>query len=382
MTAIAESAPGRFRFDRNELAGAFGDIGTDLPLLAGMILAAGLDAAGVLILFGVMQWLTAVRYGIPMAVQPLKAMAVIVITQQIAGPVLYGAGLAIGATMLLLAATGALTWLARVVPRAVVRGLQLGLGLQLALLALREYIPAAGRPGLFLAAAGFVLTLLLLGNRRFPPALLLIGIGVAYAFAYDVDAAQLAAGAGFTLPGFQVPDWEAITTGFVLLALPQIPLSLGNSLLATQQIASDLFPARRVSVRQLGFTYAAMNLVSPWFGGVPVCHGSGGLAGHYTFGARTGGSLLIYGSLYVVAGLFFAGSFGVLVRVFPLPMLGVLLFFEATALMLLVRDQVGSRVDLGVAVMVAVMAALLPYGYVLAMVAGTALWYGLTRRER
>jgi hypothetical protein len=380
VTAIAESAPRRIRFDRNELAGAFGDIGTDLPLLAGMILAAGLDAAGVLILFGVMQWLTAARYGIPMPVQPLKAMAVIVITQQIAGPVLFGAGLAIGATILLLAATGALSWLAQVVPKAVVRGLQLGLGLQLALLALRKYIPAAGRPGLLLAAAGFIVTLLLLGNRRFPPALLLIGLGVAYAFAYDVDASQLAAGAGFDLPRIQVPGWEAIATGFVVLALPQIPLSLGNSLLATRQIASDLFPARPVSVSQLGYTYAAMNLISPWFGGVPVCHGSGGLAGHYTFGARTGGSLVIYGSLYVVAGLFFAGAFALLVRVFPLPILGVLLLFEATALMLLVRDQVARRSDLAVAVTVALLAALLPYGYVIAMVTGTALWYGVARR--
>jgi hypothetical protein len=315
-----------------------------------------------------------------MPVQPLKAMAVIVITQQIAGPVLFGAGLAIGATMLLLAATGALSWLAQVVPKAVVRGLQLGLGLQLALLALRKYIPAAGRPGLLLAAAGFIVTLLLLGNRRFPPALLLIGLGVAYAFAYDVDASQLAAGAGFDLPRIQVPGWEAIATGFVLLALPQIPLSLGNSLLATRQIASDLFPARPVSVSQLGYTYAAMNLISPWFGGVPVCHGSGGLAGHYTFGARTGGSLVIYGSLYVVAGLFFAGTFALLVRVFPLPILGVLLLFEATALMLLVRDQVARRSDLAVAVTVALLAALLPYGYVIAMVTGTALWYGVARR--
>ena len=381
MTVIADAVPSRIRFDRNELAGAFGDIGTDLPLIAGMILAAGLDAAGVLILFGVMQWLTAVRYGIPMPVQPLKAMAVIVITQQIAGPVLYGAGLAIGATMLLLAATGALSWLARVIPKAVVRGLQLGLGLQLALLALREYIPAAGSPGLLLAAAGFILTLLLLGNRRFPPALLVIGLGGVHAFAYDVDAAQLAAGAGFTLPMIQIPTREAIVTGFVLLALPQIPLSLGNSLLATRQIASDLFPTRPVSVRQLGFTYAAMNLVSPWFGGVPVCHGSGGLAGHYTFGARTGGSLVIYGSLYVVAGLFFAGTFATLVRVFPLPILGVLLLFEAVALILLVRDQVARRGDLTVAVTVALMAALLPYGYVIAMIAGTALWYGMARRD-
>lgn len=368
------------RFDRNELAGAFGDIGTDLPLIAGMILAAGLDAAGVLILFGCMQWFTALRYGMPMAVQPLKAMAVIVITQRIAGPVLYGAGLAIGGTMLLLTLTGALSWLARVIPKAVVRGLQLGLGLQLALLALREYVPAEGRAGLILAAVGFLVTLLLLGNRRFPPALLVIALGVAYALLYDVDPSQLAAGAGFSLPTARIPTPDAIVTGFVVLALPQIPLSLGNSLLATRQVAADLFPARPVSMRQLGFTYSVMNLVSPWLGGVPVCHGSGGLAGHYTFGARTGGSLVIYGGLYLIAGLFFAGSFALLVRVFPLPILGVLLLFEAVALMLLVRDQFAARGDLAVAVLTALLAALLPYGYVIAMVAGTAMWYGIVRR--
>jgi hypothetical protein len=381
VTAASESARIDIRFDRNELAGAFGDIGTDLPLLAGMILVAGLDAASVLILFGAMQWLTAARYGMPMPVQPLKAMAVIVITQQIAAPVLYGAGLAIGATMLLLTASGALDRLARVVPKAVVRGLQLGLGLQLAILALRQYVPAGGRAGLLLAAAAFVLTVLLLGNRRFPPALIVIAMGVTYAFAADLDAAQLAAGVGISLPAFQVPPPEAIATGFVLLAVPQIPLSLGNSLLATRQLAEDLFPGKRVTMRQLGFTYAAMNLVAPWFGGVPVCHGSGGLAGHYTFGARTGGSIVIYGSLYVVAGLFFAGVFATLVRVFPLPVLGVLLLFEAFALMRLVRDQAGRSTDLAVAVLVALQAALLPYGYVIALVAGTALWHLLERRQ-
>ncbi|CAN5321766.1 putative sulfate/molybdate transporter [soil metagenome] len=369
------------RFDRNELAGAFGDIGTDLPLITGMIIAAGLDAAGVLILFGAMQWLTAVRYGIPMPVQPLKAMAVIVITQQIAAPVLYAAGLAIGATMLLLNVTGALSWLARVIPKAVVRGLQLGLGLQLALLAIRAYIPAAGGPGLILAATALLSTLLLLGNRRFPPALLVIAMGVAYAFAYDVDASQLAAGVGFHLPTVHVPTGETVVTGFMLLALPQIPLSLGNSLLATRQVAADLFPERSVSVRQLGFTYSVMNLVSPWLGGVPVCHGSGGLAGHYTFGARTGGSLVIYGGLYLIAGLFFAGTFALLVRVFPLPILGVLLLVEAVALMLLVRDQFAARADLAVAVITALPAVFLPYGYVIGMVAGTAMWYGSVRRS-
>ena len=95
----------------------------------------------------------------------------------------------------------------------------------------------------------------------------------------------------------------------MLLAIPQIPLSLGNSILATRQIAEDLFPEKHIGVRKLSLTYAVMNLVNPWFGGVPTCHGSGGLAGHYTFGARTGGSLIIYGSLFLILGLFFATGF-------------------------------------------------------------------------
>ena len=129
---------GGIRFDRNELAGAFGDIGTDLPLIVGMILAAGLHSASVLVMFGLMQYATALRYRMPMPVQPLKAVAVLVITQKIAPEVLYGGGFAIGLVMLALTLTGGITWLARVVPKAVIRGLQLGLGIQLAMLALKK----------------------------------------------------------------------------------------------------------------------------------------------------------------------------------------------------------------------------------------------------
>ena len=50
------------RFDRNEWSGAFGDIGTDLPLITGMILVSGIDAASVLIVFGIMPILTARLY--------------------------------------------------------------------------------------------------------------------------------------------------------------------------------------------------------------------------------------------------------------------------------------------------------------------------------
>ena len=103
----------RARFDRNEFSGAFGDIGTDFPLIVGMILAAGLHIPSVLICFGAMQILTGLIYGMPMPAQPLKAMAVLVITRKVSGNVLYGGGLAIGITMFVLAATGLIDQLAR-----------------------------------------------------------------------------------------------------------------------------------------------------------------------------------------------------------------------------------------------------------------------------
>ncbi len=369
----------RFRFDRNELAGAFGDIGTDLPLIVGMVMAAGLDAASVLVMFGIMQYATAIRYGMPMAVQPLKAMAVIVITQKIAGPVLFGAGLAIGVVMLLLTVTGALAWLARVVPKSVVRGLQLGLGLQLALLALGDYVRSAGVIGYGLAMIAFAIAIALYGNRRFPPALPIIALGMLYAFMFNLDARDLASGLGFTLPLLRMPAPADVWTGLVILALPQIPLSLGNSLLATRQTAHDLFPEKQITIRQLGYSYSLMNLVNPWLGGIPSCHGSGGLMGHYTFGARTGGSLLIYGSLFVAMGLFFAGAFSQVVQVFPLPVLGVLLLFEGWALMWLARDVVPVRRELAITVSVAVLAVMAPYGYLVGMAAGTVAHYALGR---
>ena len=372
------------RFDRNELAGAFGDIGTDLPLIVGMILAIGLHSASVLIMFGVMQYLTALTYRIPMPVQPLKAVAVIVITQKIAPGVLYGGGLAIGIAMLLLTITGGISWLSRVVPRAVIRGLQLGLGIQLSLLALRDYVQADGSRGYILAAIAFLIIVALFGNRRFPPALPVILLGAVYAFLFKLNASDMAGAVGLNLPRIQPVTLDNILAGFLVLALPQIPLSLGNSVLATRQVAEDLFPSSNITIRKLSITYAAMNLVNPFLGGVPTCHGSGGMVGHYTFGARTGGSIIIYGSIFLVLGLFFANGFQQVVQVFPLPMLGVLLLFEGAMLIMMLRDQSADRRNLFIAVLTGLIANGVPYGYAVGLVVGTALYYlksGLTHPE-
>ncbi|HEU5175482.1 MAG TPA: putative sulfate/molybdate transporter [Gemmatimonadaceae bacterium] len=379
-----ESQPAGLRFDRNELSGAFGDMGTDLPLLIGMLVASGLDAASVLIVFGVLQIATGIVYRMPMPVQPLKAVAAIVITQRIAPPVLFGGGLAIGVLMLLLATTGMLGWIGRAVPRPVVRGLQLGLGLQLSLLALRDYIPSLGAAGYALAVVSGGIILALFGNRKWPAAPFVIALGVIFAVATSAAPLELAAGPALALPGLRVPQWTDIVTGLLVLALPQLPLSIGNSVLATQQLARDLFPDRpALSLRRIGLTYGIMNVVAPFFGGVPTCHGSGGMAGHYAHGGRTGGSVVIYGTLFVLTGLLFSSGFHVIVQAFPLPTLGVLLLVEAIVLIALLRD-LPPRVATGLplAVMVGLIAALTPYGYLTGMVAGSLVAAAVAGRER
>lgn len=368
------TAAKRIRFDRNELAGAFGDMGTDVPLLIGMTLAAGLDGTSVLVMFGAMQILTGLAYRLPMPVQPLKAMAAIVIAQQASAATLYGAGLAIGLIMLLLTATGLLDWLARVIPKCVVRGIQLGLGLKLAAVALGNFVQADGASGYILAAGAFLLTVLLLGNRRLPAALPVVVLGLAYAAIFGLGG-SLGQSLAFRLPVPHVPHVSDIVTGFLVLALPQIPLSLGNSVLATRQLAEDLFPERRLTIRKIGLTYALMNLINPWFSGVPTCHGSGGMAGHFAFGGRTGGSVVIYGSLLVGLGLSMGGGFDLIVKAFPLPMLGVLLLFEALGLIWLLRDTADSRTEFPVAVLVGLLAAGLPYGFLIGLVVGSGLVY-------
>ncbi len=366
----------KIEFNRNELAGAFGDMGTDFPLLVGVIIAAGMDAASVLIMFGLMQVFSGLVYKMPMPVQPLKAVAALVIAKQISPAVIYGSGIAIGGLMLLLAVIGGLDWLARAIPKCVIRGIQFGLGLQLASVALAKYVQSDGNAGILLAVLAFVISILLLNNKRLPAALPVIGLGILFALLVKSDAQKLSQPVvAICLPQFSLIGISDIITGFLLLSLPQIPLSIGNSVLATAQITKDLFPARNVSVKKIGITYGIMNLIVPWFGGFPVCHGSGGLVGHYTFGGRTGGSVIIYGSVFLVLGVLFGKSFGHIINIFPLPMLGVLLLFESLGLIYHSRDIAGEKTEFPITILVGLIAAFLAYGFVIGMIIGVGIYY-------
>lgn len=368
------------KFNRNELSGAFGDIGTDFPLIVGMILAAGLDSPSVLIMFGIMQIFTGFFYKMPMPVQPLKAMAAIVISGGAAGAisanVLSGAGLSIGITVFILTVTRLIDFVNKIVPKCVVRGIQFGLGIQLAMMiAIKKYIFSDGSSGIMLALISFLIIIFLKNSRKYPAALFVIILGIIYASLFKPDAVNISSAIGINLPKLSFPSLANIMTGFIVLTLPQLPLSIGNSILATGQLAKDYFPGKNITVRKIGFTYSLTNIVSSFFSGIPVCHGSGGMAGHYTFGARTGGSVIIYGLMYLLFGLFLGNGFEDIANIFPLPALGVILFFEGVALLLLISDIGHDKIDLTIAIIVGIIAGGVDYGFLIGMVVGTSLYY-------
>ena len=128
---------------------------------------------------------------------------------------------------------------------------------------------------------------------------------------------------GALKPEFRLPAlaWGSLSmsdlwTGFVLLALPQLPLTFGNAFISITEENNRLFPNRPVTERAVAFSTGLMNLGSSLIGGIPMCHGAGGMAGHVQFGARTGGSSIILGSVLLCAGLFLSSSIVTVFRCF------------------------------------------------------------------
>jgi MFS superfamily sulfate permease-like transporter len=373
---ITQKIKKNVRFDRNELAGSFGDIGTDLPLIIGMIGVSGIDSASTFIVYGFLQVLSGLYYGVPMAVQPLKAVATIVIAQHLTGDVIYGGGLAIGLIMLFMTITGLVRKLSKIVAKPIVRGVQFGLGLTLANVALKDYVMSnSGFLEWLLVIIAFLIVLFLLGNRKYPAALVVIVLGGVYAVFFQItDLRCFIPSFQFSFPKLNLPDLQNVLDGFLLLALPQIPLSIGNSILASEQLVKDYYPEKKISASKIGFTYSLMNIVSPFLSGIPVCHGSGGMAGHYAFGARTGGSVVIYGMFYLVLGVFFSQSFEEIIKIFPIQILGVILFFEAITLVLLMKDLKSVKSEIYIAIIVGLIAFGIPYGFLIGLVIGVLLY--------
>ncbi len=328
----------RNRFDRMEWAGAFGDLGTLIPFAVAYITVLKMDPFGVLFAFGAAMLACGLYYKTPFPVQPMKAIGATAATQAaqtavISQATVLSAGLVTGALWLILGLTGAATTLAKLVSRPIVVGIVLGLGLGFMLEGIRMM-----NSGWIVAALALGGTLLLLTNRAIPAMFVLLVFGAVCGAIQDPTAAHalLAIHLVFRTPSFAFSalTWHDLMIGTLFLALPQMPLTLGNAVIAISEENNRLFPALPVTEKSVAISTGIMNIAGAALGGVPMCHGAGGMAGHVAFGARTGGAPIILGTLLLLLAFFLSGSIDALFNIFPRAVLGVVLFITGAQLAL------------------------------------------------
>lgn len=342
------------RFNLTELSGSFGDLGTFLPLAVAMALVCRLDFSIILICAGAMNILTGLCFRQPMPVQPMKAIAAVAITERLSAGDIAAAGLIMGVALVVLAASGTIDFVARWVPKSVVRGIQLGVGAKLVLTALSWIVSvdfsapkisqhmdwiAKDHPlnDSIILVAIVTAGLLLPWARRGPWLLIIFLLGFAVTYATNPDA--------FSNVSMQWPNFHIVTptlkewqTGLIDGAIPQLPLTLINSVIAICALSADYFPGRGASPRKVGLSVGFMNLLCVPFGAMPMCHGAGGLAAQYRFGARTGGSVIMLGALKLITGLLLGASLIHLLDAYPVAILCAMLILAGVTLASAARD--------------------------------------------
>jgi hypothetical protein len=302
-----------------ELAGSTGDFGTLFPLAIGYIVVNGLNPAGFLVMMGLANIVTGIVYRLPMPIEPMKVLAVVAIAQHWSPSMVYASGFAMGVIWLVFAATNLVGWIAKITPKSVIWGIQITLGLLLAIEAIKMLSTWWA-----LGVVSILIVLALRQNRYAPAAIVLMVLGVA-TIIINGNFQQVTPPA-LNLPpltGFRLEEvWQTL----LLAGFAQIPLTVTNATIATAALIKTYWPDKPVSERQLSLNQGIMNLILPFFGGMPMCHGAGGLAGQYYFGARTGGTNIIEGLIEVSLGLFFASSVAGLFVVFPSAIIGAMMF--------------------------------------------------------
>lgn len=343
------------RFDRVELAGSLGDLGTLLPIVLGMILVNKLSPTTVFLAFGLFYLVTGFYFRLPIPVQPLKAVGAIAIAypSQITESVIGAAGIIFGGILVVLSLSGMVDKISKLFSQAVVRGIQLALGLIFLKkgieLIVTQKLFLSGIEGHFseyyvnlgLGLAVFTVVLVLLDNRKLPAALVALAVGIIAGFALGGFQGQ-AFSIGPTRVHLISPSLADFWTALIMLVLPQIPLTIGNACVGTSDMCTTVFPnsplLSKTKAGRFALTMGIVNLPAGFFGAIPMCHGTGGLAAHYRFGARTGGAPILIGFLFLFLALILGELGFAILAMIPSSVLGVLLIFAGLELCPLVRS--------------------------------------------
>lgn len=353
-----------YRFNRMELAGSLGDLGTLLPLSIGMILINGLNPMGLYMAVGLFYIFAGLYFRVTSPVEPMKVISAYAIATGISAVQIQASSLWIFVFLLVIGGTGMITLIGRYIPKPVIRGVQVSTGVLLLSQGVKlmlgnsklQALHAAAEPYLIIQSLGpvplglivggilCVLTLLLLDNRRLPAALVVVGAGLLCGILWGTHEGLDHVRPGIFLPRllpFGIPSGGDFTFALLVLVLPQIPMTLGNAVIANADLSGQYFPAQgsRVTHRALCISMALANLMSFFLGGMPMCHGAGGLASRYRFGARTGGSNLIIGAIFILLALLLGEKLMGIIYLLPMSALGVLLIFAGMQLSLTLLDM-------------------------------------------
>jgi SulP family sulfate permease len=348
-------------FDRRELAGSLGDLGTLLPIAIGLILVNGLDATAVLLMIGLYYILAGAYFRTTVPVQPMKVIGAYAIAQAVTPVQITSAGFCVGVILLILAVTGAIKLIGNIVPKPVIRGVQLTTGILLFKKGVEFIIGMNGEPallfrhlgpvpiGIILGGVSVLLIFLLLENKRVPAAIVVVIFGLAAGLALGAYRQLAGIDIGLHYPTFIPHGWPVgadLAIAVFVLALPQIPMTVGNAIIAQADLTREYFgekAAGRMSLRALAFSMGLANLAASFFGGMPMCHGAGGLAAHYRFGARTAGSNLMIGGFFLVIAVILGDKAVLLLGILPFSVLGALLVFAGAQLALMILDVEGRK---------------------------------------
>ena len=384
-------------FNRMEFAGSLGDLGVVLPLAVGMILVNGLDPSGLFFSVGLFYIFAGLYFGITTPVEPMKVIGAYAIATAMSPQQIMASGILMGACLLVIGATGAIALIGKFTPKAVIRGVQLSTGTLLMAEGIKfmigntrlQVLHQMAEPyltvqqlgpipvGIVIGIIGAALTLLLLDNKRAPAGLMIVGTGILIGLLMGTRQGLEDLRPGLYLPrilplGF--PEGPDFTFALLALVLPQMPMTIGNAVIAEMDLSINYFgnAARRVTGKALCVSMALGNFLSALLGGMPLCHGAGGLAAHYRFGARSAGSNLIIGAIFILLTLTLGNRILALFNLIPMAILGVLLLFAGSQLALTVSD-IRARKDLFV--VVAILGITLASNLAAGFLVGIALAY-------
>ena len=327
---MAENMEGEtrsIRFTLEEIAGSVGDFGTIFPIMLGVAIACpDVNISHFFLFLAAWFIIAGLYYRLPIPIEPMKAIGAVAIAGGISGGEIVASGIIIGVLFLVLGLTHSMTWIGDRIPKSVIRGVQAGLALMLLKTSLGYIIPD---PVFAAISIAIILIFFVASQRTRVPdvsalLVLFIGLGVGIA-TQGMPPFRL-----IPLPTLILPASADFVAGIWDLALPQIPLTLTNAILATSLLTYDLFPKKGVAPDRLSGTIGLMNLISTPLGGFPMCHGAGGLAAMYRFGARTGGAGIIAGILTLIFAIVFAPP--EVLTLIPLGVFGALLVFVAIEL--------------------------------------------------